>query len=438
MVTLNAKWIRWLPLLMLVAVVGLRVLLVIPAYRAPHQFADVDSLQYIDLARGMWLTGQYGGGADDAIDLLRPPGYPVFLVLGLIMGNGSLSWVAVLQLLLVFATAWILYRVGLDIGSRRVGLAAAFLYLVNPNAAFWSLMLLTETLAAFLLALSVAGVVRYWKTGWRGWLLLSGLGLSAGAITRPIVLPLALMITLLLIWVQWRRQPSLKAAIPILAVMALGVFSLVLPWQVRNAFVHGRLTLSQVGETTFANWMVAKTIARVEGITRDEAAAAIGAAANPMLFSLEYVARHPTAFFREQARGVARTLLGADYVSWAFFLGRESIANASMLSALIDHSDLRGFGSSFVGQLHSPWFLAGLCALVFDFVLYGLCAAGLVRAVRENRHSTVSSLGALLALSLVYLLIVPMGAGDSRFRAPADPLLGWLAGLAFYDGSGGR
>ena len=426
----NPRAIPSIPLLVLVILILLRLLLVIPAYQQPLEFAEVDSFQYLDLAQGMRMRGEYRSETE-GMDLLRSPGYPLFLWLGLTLGNGALNYVPLLQLLLVFFTAVFLYWIGLELGSRKAGFIAALLYLINPNAAFWSLMLLTETLAAFCLALSVWSAVKYWQSGGKGWLFLSGLALSAGAITRPIVLPLAILVVLLLVWLEWRSSRSVKKSLSTLAVV-VGVFALVFPWQLRNACLHGQFTLSEVGDSTFRNWIVAKTMAQVEGMTRDEAVAIIATAPDPMTFSLQYIQDHPAAFAKEQVRGIARTLLGAEYATWGEKIGGEVISNAGMLSALLDRRNLVEFLGSFAEQLKSPWFWAGLYALGFDLVLYGLCVVAVWKTFRRDRRDNMTKVVILLILMLAYLLLVPLGAGESRFRAPADPLLGLLAGLAFF------
>jgi 4-amino-4-deoxy-L-arabinose transferase-like glycosyltransferase len=428
----NQRVIRSIPLFILVVLIVLRLLLLIPAYQQPLTFTEVDSFQYIDLAQGMRLIGEYRSQTYEGMDLLRSPGYPLFLLLSLALGDGALNYVPLMQMLLVFLTAAFLYWTGLELGSKKAGFVAALLYLINPNAAFWSLMLLTETLTAFCLALSVWSAVKYWQAGRKGWLFLSGLGLSAGAITRPIVLPLAVLMAVLLVCLEWRGSRSAKKSLSALVVIVVGVFALVLPWQLRNAHIHGQFTLSEVGDSTFQNWMVAKTMAQIEGMTRDEAVAVIATSPDPMTFSLQYIQDHPAAFAKEQVRGIARTLLGAEYVTWGEKIGGEVISNAGMLSALLDRRSPLEFLESFVVQLESPWFWAGLYALGFDLVLYGLCLVTIWKTFRGECHANVIKLVVLLILVLAYLLFAPLGAGESRFRAPADPLLGLLAGLAFY------
>jgi hypothetical protein len=97
-----------------------------------------------------------------------------------------------------------------------------------------------------------------------------------------------------------------KKSLAVMAVVVVGVFALVLPWQLRNASLHGQFTLSEVGDSTFQNWIVAKTMAQVEGLTRNEAVGIIATAPDPMTFSLQYIQDHPGAFVKEQVRGIAQ------------------------------------------------------------------------------------------------------------------------------------
>jgi 4-amino-4-deoxy-L-arabinose transferase-like glycosyltransferase len=416
-------------LILIFAILGLlHLLLAVPAYRVPEKFMEVDSYQYLDLAQSLQATGRYQAVVFDGFDLIRPPGYPLFLAI-----SGADQAVPLLQTLLLLLTAGLILSIGIEAGYKVVGVAGAILYLLNPNAAFWSLMFLSETLAGFWLMLSIWCMVRYWKTSDVAWAVVAGLAISAGALTRPILLPLALVLVLLLAWSDWKKyQDSFRAA-RAGAWMAVGVLALVLPWQMRNSIVHGYFTLSKVDESTFQNFIVAKTLAEVEGVTRDEAAAMIATSPSPWRTSLEVVRDHPFVFIKDQVRGIMRTVLGAEYATWAIKIGGQQVQNMGMLSALLDDRSLFLFLSAFIRQLQTPWFWAGLYALVYNGVLYGLGLAGVLKVFRGDRNGIPFRLTAVLIIGALFLLIAPLSAGESRFRAPADPLLGLLAGMAFLE-----
>jgi hypothetical protein len=214
-------------------------------------------------------------------------------------------------------------------------------------------------------------------------------------------------------------------------VFLFGVVVLVIPWQIRNQVVHGRFTLSEVGESTFQNWYIAKTLAQAEGISRDEASAIIATSPSPFHYSLEVIRNYPMVFLKEQTRGILRSLLGAEYGTWATVWGGEDTATTGVLSAFIDQGSLSGMLRSLAGQVDNPWFWAGIYALAYDIILYFAILLAVWRVLRNHQKGVVFLLAVLLLISLIYLLIIPGAAGESRFRVPADPLLALFAGWAF-------
>ena len=142
-------------------------------------------LRILDVESGEEL----GPGEVGEIYML-PPGYPVFLALGLWAGGERLAFPLLIQILISLLTAALLYDTGRKIKNATLGMIVVVFYLLNPNAAFWSNVVLSETLTAFWITLSVWGMVHYWTTPGRGWLFLSGLSLGLSALTRPMALGL--------------------------------------------------------------------------------------------------------------------------------------------------------------------------------------------------------------------------------------------------------
>jgi hypothetical protein len=417
-------------MIVLAVLLVLHLALLLPASQRFEKFIEVDSLEYYYLAEGLLKTGSYQSAQIPNSDLVRPPGYPLLILLSMMLG--SIKLVPVLQTGLVFLAAALLFQTGREISSARVGLAGAVVYLLNPNAAFWSLSLMAETLTGFLLVVSVYAAVRWWRTQRLAWLFACGAALSAASLARPIILPLALVTAGFLVIVITLHTRNMRLALRTAAVVTAGILLFVLPWQVRNLAVHGEFTLSKVNESTFQNWMVAKTLAQVEGISRSDAATLIAQSPDPLQRSLEIVREYPFLFASEQVKGVLRTLLGAEYASWAEKIGGRDIENAGMLSALVDRRNVGEFLQGLLVQLRNPWFWTAIYAMGYNLLLYGLGAAAVWKAWRLKGRGTGSLLAVLLVIAAAYLVLIPLGAGESRFRAPADPLLGLLAGLAFY------
>ena len=422
---------RYLILCLLLLLVSLRLAAVWPVMRFPERALVVDSDDYIDLARSLLGTGQYADPHRPGLDLLRPPIYPLALAGGLVIGQDELRWVSLGQVFISFLIAALLYHLGIQAGSQKSGLLAAILYLANPNSAFWSLMVLTETLTALWLTLALTLVFHFWKSGKRLWLGGAGLCLGLAALTRPVILPLGMLWGAAILLLDWRIDRTRASLFKNLVVYGLGLALLVLPWQLRNYVAHSQFSLSEVGSSTLQNWMVANTLAQVEGISRSDASARIATSPDPFAYSLEVIRDHPIIFISEQVRGVARTLLGAEYGTWARVLSGREIHTTGILSAVLDERNISAAWGGLVAQAGNPWLWAGLYALIYDITLFALGFFGLVRLWKMDRQSTLFRVGVLALLSVIYLTIAPLGAGESRFRVPADPFLAWLAGCAW-------
>ena len=405
----------------------LHLALLIPAFRNISHFKLQDSYQYLQLAQNILHQGKYTGQAASDLDLVRPPVYPVFLAAGLLLGQDG-QWIPLLQTLILFATAYILYRIGNDLGNETIGKIASILYLFNPNAAFWATTILTETLAAFWLGMSFWMLVRFGKTYKYSYLAASGMLLGLAALTRPIVYPLIFILAIILFlfwWFQHKEKISRVLVIKRVVVFLSAGLILVFPWQVRNLVVHNDFTLSTVDNSTFQDWMVGKSIAEMKNITREQAVAEIAASPDPLRYSLEFIAEHPIPFIKTQVRGLFRVLLGSEYGTWAQVLGNQTIETTGMLA---------NFNLAVIWRIVSSgsiWVWAGIYALLYDAILYGLCVTALIVITLRNKNALKNPLLMLLVIIIGYMIVIPGPAGESRFRVPVDPLLALFAGFTF-------
>lgn len=397
-------------------------------------FMEVDSQAYVGLAQNLLQTGKYVHPIDPDEDLYRPPVYPLFLAGVMALSGGSVNAVPLLQALLCLLAAFLLYRCGVEVHSPRSGVAAALFYLLNPNSAFWSYKILTETLAGFWLVLAVYLLVRYWRTGLLRWALFSGLVLGLGALTRPILFPLAIAWIFILGWLALRKAPvnapprqGWKSTL----LLALGFLVIVTPWQVRNYLTYQKYTISTVGTHALLDWNAARILEQAEGYSFIEAQKLLSQSGDPVNYSLQLVRRYPLITVKLQAKGIVRTLLGAEFDTWSRTFTNRSAPQSGILTILFGGGDAGQLWHSLQTLLGSPWFWAGMAALVYDGVLYLACLAGIYRSWKDQRGQDAWRLALVLLVSVSYLVLAPLATGDSRFRVPADPLLALLAGLAW-------
>ncbi len=265
-----------------------RLVIAIPTIVHPERFRVIDSNQYVDLAETFLKTGEYHGTVYPfpEINLIRPPVYPLFLALNIFLFSDA-KWASLVQVLLTLLNAYVIYRIGLDLGQRKTGVAAVLIYLLNISGSFEALQIMTETLTSTWILLAFWGLVRHRVVQKRRWFVFSGAMIGMGALTRPILFPLLLIwcVLLLIFEISWKPSFKLsKSAGENVLIFLLSGMLFILPWQVRNYRVHGQFTLSDVSRVTVENYMLANVVAEVNGISRNDAVALIDAQPDPSAY----------------------------------------------------------------------------------------------------------------------------------------------------------
>lgn len=429
---------RILFLSLVVLAVVLRLGLGIFATLNVSRFTAIDTPGYSVLTRHLIQEGRYTNPDDPYTELFRPPVYPLFLLPSMLINGESLDLVPLMQTLLALLAAWLIYRSGKDIGQTRAGEAGALLYLVNPNAIYWSLVLLSESLAGFFVILVVWLLVQLWRSGRLRWAFLAGAALGLGALTRPILNPMWIGWGGLMLLLVWYRAAPLARRVYLSAIIAFagGCLLVVTPWQLRNYVVNGHFTISMTASYTLEYWNASRVLARAEGMTIPEAQVWVASTDDPNKTAWEIFRKYPRLAVLEQVRGTLRTLLGAEYASWARAISGTQIETSGILSRIFDRSNPPASASDFGSLLGSAWFWVGVYALAFDIFLFASILVGFIKTMRQalrKQSRGLLDLWVIAASGAAYLTLIPLANGDSRFRAPADPLLGLLGGVAWQE-----
>lgn len=414
-------------LIILLALVHL--IMVLPAINHPERFRIVDSDQYVDLASNLLKTGHFQGQVFAGIDLFRTPLYPLFLALGMLVFS-DVKWISLLQELLVLVNCFILFRITLELGYKKAGIAAVIIYLLSINVAFEALNIMTETFTAFCLILSLWMLVRFWLKERNRWLFLSGLCQGIGALVRPIIFPLFIIWSLILVifWVWRVKKPALFIqCLRNLTVFLSGGLFLVLLWSARNYAVHHEFTLSSVAGTTFQDYIIAIPVAEVNHVTLNQAKDLISSSPDPNAYILEFIKAHPVPFLKAQARGILNTLISVSYPSWAYALTGIKPASTGIISSY--SFDLTEIADQIrAGNL---WILLGIGAILYDIVLFGLCLVSSLYIYKPCNNKITPRLGLIILVTLIYMIITPLADGSGRFRIPIEPYLALLAAFVF-------
>jgi 4-amino-4-deoxy-L-arabinose transferase-like glycosyltransferase len=232
------------------------VLVVAGVIRAAMLAAFYENLQddpdaYVAFAAGVVFAGVYGDyefGSWRAHILptsvhpaaWRPPLYPLLLTNCVRPAVDFQLTVASLHWGLGVATVWLVIRLGVRFGLRHFSLLAALLVAGDPILLQQSTLIMTETLATFLVALGLLFLARYSDdpTAWH--VALAGAILGLAALCRPtfyvwlVVCAFAVFLSV---------SGRLRCASLVLA-FCLSAAAVVAPWAARNYRVYGRPIVS--------------------------------------------------------------------------------------------------------------------------------------------------------------------------------------------------
>jgi 4-amino-4-deoxy-L-arabinose transferase-like glycosyltransferase len=399
-------------------------------YANPDRFLFPDSEAYLDLAANLVEDGQYTSRERPMEDARRPPLYPLFLAGTNIAFDGKLGAIAFIQLTLQAITGGLLYLSGRHLGGRIAGMVAAGFFFLSPNGLFWALPVMSETMFALLLALATYLFIRASLIASLTTFVLCGLSLAASALTRPAG---AILIPIFAVFIVFNRAQSsstiherIRCAAAFLLVASIPLIA----WAVRNRVVHGQFTLSTTFGITLTQYVVADTLADAQGITREQARDQIPSFSEDLSFNLDIIRQYPASFLKLSSKGVLRTALGTEVGTWMVVAFGQPYEGSGMLEALssLDFSEFRdSFRSLAESSTQLRPALLLFWGIAYSAALFIVSARGAFKASRAGYTWIV----ALLVLSIVALIVLPLSAGEARFRVSAEPFLALLFGFAF-------
>lgn len=413
---------------MLLLILALRMGLVGITLAHPEGGVLIDSRSYLEMADDVLEFGPFGD--PEVSDLHRTPGYPVFVALVQMITATQYLGVIAAQLLGIGIACLLLVRIGSMLGAPRAGVAGAYVYALSPNAAMWSLTIMSESLFAVLLALALWTWLRSREAGRIGWVAATGAILGLASLVRPIGLPLIGVWTVSDLWRAW-GPAGRRHAVARMAAMVGGLALVLAPWVVRNWITFGDAVFSRAPWNTLVRFNLAYVLAEAEGMDRNEASIELQGKVNSWSDVRDFIRAYPDEFVEQQLRGILRSTAGIESGAWARVAGLdlESQGSFGILNALAGG----GFAQAWreAGELlrsgRGALLVLGLLAVIHTLGSY-LAAARLGVASESFRGETRAVI-VCLVLTTAYLLIAPGAAGQARFRVAAEPYLALLAGM---------
>ncbi len=196
-----------------------------------------DSPSYLRVAES--LSNGLGFSVDGQPSFRRGPGYPLFLALTLHLGFPLSA--QILQLILDALSAFFIFKIGVLLWGRRVGVVAGLSYSIYYYAIKQCVIIMPETLFVFFVVLSF--YFYYYGRDQQSYkkIVLAGLFASFAVLTKEILVfyYIAWGISTLLLECGKGRRCMMGAT-----ALFLGVYILSLaPWILRSSLAHKRFTL---------------------------------------------------------------------------------------------------------------------------------------------------------------------------------------------------
>jgi len=424
--------------ILLIAVL-LRLALPLAAWlttRDPAAFTTADSSTYLEPARSLLIQGTFAAGGQP--DIVRTPGYPLFLALGLALGHAWLVTIA-LQILLSCLSVYLTYKIAESLFSNpRVSLAASLLYAIEPLSVLYASKLMTESLFTTLVLSAIFMVLQYLNDGRFRHLLIAALATSVAAYTRPVGYYLFIVLAAVVIF-----RPPLRPASALRGLALAGLcLALLLPWSLRNQKRANYPGFSAISDVNLYFFHLPAVLAHRQGCTYLQLKLSRG-----MVDLESFFQHHPQArtwdqgqvyrYLHQQAlqgilsdipyflylhlKGMVLILVGPGTGEFLSLFRAGGLAPPDLAYSL----GLTAPAGQVMGTLlkHLPYLGLSLLLTTFPFFLMILTLA-----YRRNwKHNSLQIL--LLLATILYFLFLSGGmTANSRFRHPIMPLLCVLAG----------
>jgi hypothetical protein len=426
------------------AVVRLTLLALSLARTGTNGIIIDDTSSYLIPGRNLLLHGAFF--ADGVPDLVRTPGYPLFLAVTSLAGLWAAA--AANGILSVFSVI-LVWRLGRAIfGDNWIALGAAWLFAFEPVSIALSVMLLSESLFLVFFLLSMERLVEFLRKRRLRALAAAGVWLAATTIVRPVTyyLPVALALGLFLVLA---RVPQLRWKAP--AVLLISVLPWLAAWQIRNWMETGYGGFSSLSEINLYFDDAADVTARMEHRPFLEVRKEMGyldftGRSGQVYLYPTYLALHPEqtgwgqgqrlAFMHSEAERLMRAHYGIFLRSCmqpiltmvfnpgaGFFDHLLSRDGSNLLSGIISNGPFRW--GLYLAKTH-PALAAEKAALIIVLLVFYLFAArGVLRCNMRD-----PCLWLLLGTSLYFVAVSAAAAGiaaDARLRLPVMPVVCILA-----------
>lgn len=411
--------------------------------RTTFPIYSADSFEYFTAADHLFDGGS--GALDQSLLMqFRTPGYPLFV--SLVEGVfGHPLAVSVIQVVLSGLLVVVVYILGLQFATRRVGLIAAALFALEPVSLFHSIVGLSDFFFTFLFICALWLTIRRYADGNA---MIKGLGVAGvmlgyAALVRPIGqwLPILFSIGFLVYYIHSLKRTHIYALLAFL----VGVVAVVSPWMVRNGVLYDTYQLSSFGPYNIYEYNLPLHYAHTEGISLEEARGVFQERVGGIGGSMAY---YKSFYKYEVINDAVHEYLREHFWSYAgyhvvktipFFLTdglrdlaknfRIDVGPSPNFTDLLLEGDGDGAYTALAENPKATTLLFVGTGFWFVILMLGILSAvyGLLRGSWQHKV-----LIGLFVLCIGYFALLTGPASSARYRLPVEPLMFILAA---YGGS---
>lgn len=219
-------------------------------------FHAKDSSTYLAPARELLASGNFE--VNDLPEVIRTPGYPIFLTIGIFARNVEVITSA-LQIILSIISCYLIFLIGKIITNANSAKFAALLFCFEPLSITYAFYLLSETLSIFLLLLAFYQFVIFLKRDRYLNLIASAMALVSAIYVRPIAYSL-IIFWVILIFLKGKQSFRSVAFFLLLTLPLLGL------WHVRNVIRADYIGFSAVSDVMLYFYHASSIEAQQKGL----------------------------------------------------------------------------------------------------------------------------------------------------------------------------
>jgi len=219
-------------------------------HNSPDAMIQIDSARYLQASDHLMREGTFSvtnNKGNATPEMFRTPGYPVFVGILKYLCRLSISGIVLVQVILTVATSLLVYLTAKNI-VPKISPVSALIILYDPTLTIYSMMILTEALDVFLLALVFYVFVKFQKSRQWRFLVIMAVCLAASTYVRPatyyLFIPVIPFILIATDQEAWTKRIG-KALVFFLIYAAL-----IGAWHGRNYRVFHDARFSKIGNVT--------------------------------------------------------------------------------------------------------------------------------------------------------------------------------------------